>query len=166
MFPSVMLIVGQVHRFVMLATKAVVPDSFWGCRSNWKLVEQRASFGLLIYILLTPHADVKTLIDCRRFETLTLHRVVQGFQTSMCEWLMPPGTQDGQNRVSVSDALKRRELLEDFLYWYFGSFVLSILKVGFQHMKPIKALRSIFIDIILRDGLIGFQIPHLVFPTR
>ncbi|KAK0223292.1 hypothetical protein IW262DRAFT_814466 [Armillaria fumosa] len=43
---------------------------------------------------------------------------------------MPSGRGEKQTRVSVSDATKRRELLEDFLYWYFDSFVLSLLKVS------------------------------------
>lgn len=34
-----------------------------------------------------------------------------------------------QTRVSVSDALKRRELLEEFLFWYFDSFLIPLLKV-------------------------------------
>ena len=44
---------------------------------------------------------------------------------------MPPGTaMRNQSRVSVTDALKRRELLEDFVFWYFDSFVSSLLKVS------------------------------------
>jgi len=73
---------------------------------------------------------VKDFIACRRFESLTLHHILQGFSTSACEWLMPPGrAAQHQSRVSVSDALKRRELLEDFLFWYFDSFLLPLLKV-------------------------------------
>ncbi len=32
-------------------------------------------------------------------------------------------------RVTVSDAKKRRELLEDFLFWFFDSFVIALIKV-------------------------------------
>lgn len=34
-----------------------------------------------------------------------------------------------QSRVSVTDALKRRELLEEFIFWYFDSFLIPLLKV-------------------------------------
>ena len=34
-----------------------------------------------------------------------------------------------QTRVPVTDTLKRREVLEEFLFWYFDSFVLPLLKV-------------------------------------
>jgi hypothetical protein len=40
---------------------------------------------------------------------------------------MPSGS---HNRVSVTDALKRRELLEEFLWWYFDGFLIPLLKVG------------------------------------
>lgn len=75
-------------------------------------------------------------ISCRRYETLTLHRVLQHFSTSACDWLAP-ATAGGleQTRVSVSDSLKRRELLEDFLFWYFDSFVVPLLKVRVIHQK-------------------------------
>ena len=34
-----------------------------------------------------------------------------------------------QSRVSVTDALKRRELLEEFIFWYFDTFLIPLLKV-------------------------------------
>jgi len=43
---------------------------------------------------------------------------------------MPPGEKaKAQGRVSVSDSLKRRELLEDFMFWYFDGFLMPLLKV-------------------------------------
>lgn len=69
-------------------------------------------------------------MELRRFETFTLHYLLQGFSTSACEWLMPSGKKvNTQGRVSVSDALKRRELLEEFMFWYFDGFLLQLLKV-------------------------------------
>ena len=32
-------------------------------------------------------------------------------------------------RVCYSDSIKRRELVEEFLYWYFNSFLIPLLKV-------------------------------------
>lgn len=66
----------------------------------------------------------------RRYETTTLHNLLQGFRISDCEWLMPdsPGAHK-QARVSVSDTLKRLELLQDFIYWYFASFLIPLIRV-------------------------------------
>jgi len=66
----------------------------------------------------------------RRFETVSLHRVLQGFSTTDCDWLTPsgvPGCHHG--RVHVTDSLKRRELLEEFMFWYFDAFVIPLIKV-------------------------------------
>ena len=85
------------------------------------VVEQRMPRELLEALLEGFAWDA----EGRRYESLSLHHVVQGFSTSACEWLMPPGPGARQIRVPVSDALKRRELLEDFLFWYFYTMCYS-----------------------------------------
>lgn len=86
-------------------------------------------------------AGVKEFISCRRHETLSLHYVLQGFSVSECYWLIPPGPgAKKQARVSVTDSLKRRELLEDFLLWYFDSFLVPLLRVGSSWIVHNKAL--------------------------
>lgn len=54
--------------------------------------------------------------------------------------MMPLGTGERQKRVAVSDALKRRELLEDFMHWYFDSFVLTLIKVSPGFVTTFKEL--------------------------
>jgi telomerase reverse transcriptase len=77
------------------------------------------------------YPDVRKFIEARRFETFSLHFLLQGFSTADCEWLMPPGEKAReQGRVCVSDSLKRRELLEEFMFWYFDGFLMPLLKVG------------------------------------
>ncbi|KAN0092974.1 Telomerase ribonucleoprotein complex - RNA binding domain containing protein [Tylopilus felleus] len=92
----------EVFRYVMLVTKIVIPKQFWGSQRNFKLVQ----------------SYVKEFIEARRFETLSLHRVLQGFSTTDCDWLIPPGAPGCHHgRVPVTDALKRRELLEELIFW-------------------------------------------------
>lgn len=79
---------------------------------------------------LYSFADVKQFITGRRYEVMTLHSVMQGMSTSECDWLLPlrkPGQQYYHNSV---ESLKRRELLEEFIFWYFDQFVLPLLKVS------------------------------------
>jgi hypothetical protein len=40
----------QVHRYVVLVTNAVIPKSFWGTKSNFRLVIDSKAF--LVYIIL------------------------------------------------------------------------------------------------------------------
>ncbi|KAF4597579.1 hypothetical protein EYR40_008041 [Pleurotus pulmonarius] len=106
----------EVYRYVAAITHCVIPKAFWGSEANYRLIMRH----------------VKHFITCRRYETLSLHYVLQGFSTAACEWLMPPGEKaKNQRRVSVSDSLKRRELLEEFLFWYFDGFILPLLKTTF-----------------------------------
>lgn len=70
------------------------------------------------------------MIMGRRHESLTLHTIMQGMSTSECEWLLPP--QKAKQRhlcQSEAEMLKRKELLQEFLFWYFDQFVLQLLKV-------------------------------------
>ena len=81
--------------------------------------------------------DVKHVITLRRYETHTVHAALQHFQSSDCEWLMPH-TEGAlkQTRVSGTDSLKRRELLEEFMFWYFEAFVIPLIKVCPRRLTP------------------------------
>ncbi len=119
----------KIIRYVIVITKIVIPDAFWGSQENFKLI-MKSGLSLWTFNNCLQPLAIKELVISRRFESLTLHNVVQGFSTSACDWLMPPGSGANQMRVPATDFFKRRELLEDFLYWYFDSFVLSLLKVN------------------------------------
>lgn len=43
--------------------------------------------------------------------------------------MLPGKKAEKQTRVSVTDALARREGLEEFVYWYFECFILQLLRV-------------------------------------
>lgn len=106
----------EVFRYVLLITKIVIPKQFWGSKRNFNIVQRY----------------LKEFICLRRHETFTLHYILRGFSTADCDWVMPPGTgMTKQVRVSVTDALKRRELLEEFMFWYFDSFVIPLVKTTF-----------------------------------
>ncbi|KAI0955894.1 hypothetical protein AcV7_006436 [Taiwanofungus camphoratus] len=104
----------EVYRYAALVTNAVIPRAFWGCEKNRKLVLR----------------NIKFFIIARRYESTTLHNILQGFSVTECDWLAP-SKMAAHPRVCVTDALKRRELLEDFLFWYFDSFLLPLLKTTF-----------------------------------
>ncbi|PIL35516.1 hypothetical protein GSI_02244 [Ganoderma sinense ZZ0214-1] len=127
----------EVFRYAVVVTKTVVPKAFWGSDHNFEVVMRRVpSFSLDVagIDLADSHAylDVKHMITARRYETSTVHNVLQGFRTTDCDWLMPhtPGARK-QSRVSVTDSLKRRELAEEFLFWYFDGFLIPLLKTTF-----------------------------------
>lgn len=121
----------QVYRYVALVTKSVIPNSFWGSKHNLRLILRcQLQFSLpRLLKSLNSREDVEQFISCRKHESLSLHHVIQGFRTSDCDWLAPSGNVSQKYRMCVSDAKKRKELLEDFLFWYFDGFVSPLLKV-------------------------------------
>ena len=72
-----------------------------------------------------------------------------------------------QGRVSVSDALKRRELLEEFMFWYFDGFLMPLLKVRRNSADRSSedtdlSLVLIFKDDVLYHGIVGLPQQNFV----
>lgn len=105
----------EVYRFVASIILTVIPRAFWGSQKNLKAIL----------------SHVVTFISCRRFETPNLHSFVQGFSIADCDWLIRDAPKAQAQRPSVSDSLKRRELLNEFVYWFFEGFVTPLLKTTF-----------------------------------
>ncbi|CDZ98129.1 telomerase reverse transcriptase [Phaffia rhodozyma] len=106
--------VGQVCRFATGVIKRVIPIDFFGGPFNQHLVLQ----------------SVDKFIRLRRYETMTLHTVLQGFSILECGWLEPGNFVRG-SRVSEGDARKRKELAAEFLLWLFEGFLIPLLRTCF-----------------------------------
>ena len=80
---------------------------------------------------LLSSLDAKQLISGRRHECMNLHNTIQGFSTSECDWLLPRGKRGSVHHLnqSMAEMKKRRELLEEFLFWYFDQFLIPLLRV-------------------------------------
>lgn len=52
------------------------------------------------------------------------------YQLTNFNWLCPPNTPP-TSKLSFSDTLKRRQLLAEFLYWLFDSFLVPLLRTHF-----------------------------------
>lgn len=75
--------------------------------------------------------DIREYIELRRFESLSLHHVLQDIRISEFKWLEPERIDDkSKKHTNVTDSLKRREIFEEFVFWYFNSFLLPLLSVG------------------------------------
>lgn len=46
------------------------------------------------------------------------------------EWLAPPNTPI-ENKLSQTDFQKRTELLAEFVYWFFDSFIIHLIRTNF-----------------------------------
>ncbi|KAG8817520.1 hypothetical protein FRC17_011196, partial [Serendipita sp. 399] len=102
---------GEVTRFALKVTSEVIPKAFWGTDENFRHISKR----------------IAEFIECRRYENLTLHGLLQNLQLSKFDWAFLPRSNENAARP-LSDTMKGRELVEEFLYWYFDSFLIPLLK--------------------------------------
>ncbi|BGP08731.1 Telomerase reverse transcriptase [Rhodotorula toruloides] len=105
----------EVDRYVQEVVREVIPKAFWGSEQNFKLVQKHISSFLAL----------------RRYETTSLHALLQGFAIVDCDWLAPATSASRHQRPTAADMNKRRELLGEFLYWFFDSFVIDLVRTAF-----------------------------------
>ncbi|ETI28779.1 hypothetical protein G647_01230 [Cladophialophora carrionii CBS 160.54] len=72
---------------------------------------------------------VDDFVQMRRFESMTLHQVLQGFRITSITWLFNPGNLKG--KMSKSDYSKRCELLQELMYYVFDSLLIPIIRAHF-----------------------------------
>ncbi|RHZ61724.1 hypothetical protein Glove_346g37 [Diversispora epigaea] len=97
----------QVFAFVKEAIRQVIPGEFW---ENQKIILK----AIEKFILLRQH------------EMFSLHEAMDKFQAKKCKWLEMEGVKN--NKV---EADKRVEILNEFIWWLFESFVIPLLRTNF-----------------------------------
>ncbi|CEQ41347.1 SPOSA6832_03072 [Sporobolomyces salmonicolor] len=108
----------EVERYVQAVVQEVIPRDFWGSAANFKLVQK----------------NIATFLRLRRYETLSIHAILQGFALLDCDWLRPDSSSRQKNfsqRPNALDFEKRRELLAEFLFWFFDGFVTELVRTAF-----------------------------------
>lgn len=73
--------------------------------------------------------SIDKFVQMRRFESMTLHRVVQGLRVKSIPWLCLPGKEG--SKLSKSDHSKRLELLHEFVYYVFDSVLIPLIRANF-----------------------------------
>ncbi|KAK7738484.1 Telomerase reverse transcriptase [Cytospora paraplurivora] len=109
--------VSKVSAFCQAALAKIIPREFWGHDEvqahNWRIFLRK----------------VDNFIRLRRFETISLHEVIQGFKIIEIEWLEPPGLK--HRKCSQTDFRKRSEIFQEFLYYIFDSLVIPLIRSNF-----------------------------------
>ncbi|KAJ6790258.1 hypothetical protein PWT90_09861 [Aphanocladium album] len=120
--PSVAIVdlatpVAHVSAFLQAVLSKVVPDAFWGEGDD--LTHNKTLLSKKVHHFVT----------LRRFETMNLHEISQGFKTSNMEWPQLPG-QSGQ-KPSQQETKKQLELFHEFLYYIFDSLLIPLARNTF-----------------------------------
>jgi telomerase reverse transcriptase len=76
-------------------------------------------------------SDVVGFVRARRYETFSVHQLLQGYKCNDCSWL---GAGPNGGKVSVDEARKRMDLTQELVYWFFDSFLVPLLKVSYTKL--------------------------------
>jgi telomerase reverse transcriptase len=75
-------------------------------------------------------SSARTLVCAKMHEPVTVHALVQGLRVNAFTWL----TLGDGPRVPPQEADKRRQLVEQFMFWLFEHVLIPLLRVRFpQH---------------------------------
>lgn len=77
--------------------------------------------------------EIKSFLKLRRYETITIHTLLQNFRIEDCDWLRPASSSKKSNfnqKPNEVEMIKRRELLSEFLFWFIDGFLMNVVKVS------------------------------------
>jgi telomerase reverse transcriptase len=116
---------------VGFATPAANVSAF--CQSAMRKLLPRDTFGIGLDGIRN-HSNFMACIDrfirMRRFESLSLHEVVQGMKLACVPWLRPPRIKESA-KMSQSDYRKRLEIFLELLYYLFDSLLIPLIRSNF-----------------------------------
>ncbi|KAI7675364.1 hypothetical protein KC318_g994, partial [Hortaea werneckii] len=114
----------RVSAFCRAAIMTVFPEELWGGLANRRIMLR----------------NVDSFVRMRRYESMSVHDVLQPLQITDIDWLVPPGTQPTA-RLSSTDYAKRKELMAELLYYVFDSFLIPLIR-GTFHVTESSAHRN------------------------
>lgn len=110
---------GQVSAYCRSVVTKVFPSQLWGngqegCRNKETILK-----------------NIDKFIKLRRYETMTLHDVLQNLMLTDIQWLAIPGHGQHSN-LSASDFAKRNEIFAELVYYLFDSFLIPLISSNFH----------------------------------
>ncbi|KAG5956075.1 hypothetical protein E4U58_006763 [Claviceps cyperi] len=121
----------QVSSFCQAVLCRIIPNDFWG---EGQIMEHNKAVIL---------RQVDTFIRLRRFESISLHDIMQGLKIADIPWLQPPELR-GSQKASQSDTKKRHEIFHEVVYFVFDSLLMPLIKSNFYVTESSTHRNQIF----------------------
>ena len=118
----------QVSAFCRSVTSKVFPGDFWGAGA------------VRIHNETMIMRNIDRFVRLRRYESLSLHDVLQSIKVDDVAWLKPKNGSKA-NRLSATDFAKRKDLIAELLYYLFDSFLIPLIR-GHFHVTESGAHRN------------------------
>ncbi|KAF3916552.1 hypothetical protein ABW20_dc0102400 [Dactylellina cionopaga] len=109
-----------VFVFLRAVIGNIVPLAFWG--NGKAAIKNREMF----------FSHLEKFVKLRRYESLSLHEVIQGFKMTDLFWLhqkQPNG--NGKAKLDVADMKQCSSLFGEFIYYLFDSLVIPLIRAHF-----------------------------------
>lgn len=120
----------HVSAFSRAVLRSLIPKSFFGIPESDDALHNERHLG----------AFVDKFIRLRKYESLTLHDLLQGFKISSMPWLQPPNVVQDDN-LSRTDFVARQILLAEALYFVIDGILIPLLRSNF-HITESNAHRN------------------------
>lgn len=108
----------QVAAFCQAVLKKLLPPSAFG--------KGQEGFQNLSKVM----GHVVRFIYMRKYESMTMHDLVQNVRLKSIPWLVPD-SMTGAHKLSASDKKKRTQLLNEFVYFVFDSLLVPLIATNF-----------------------------------
>ncbi|KAF3315486.1 hypothetical protein TWF173_003404 [Orbilia oligospora] len=110
----------SVYAFIRAVISNIIPLEFWGTGKS-VLKNRDVFFG-----------HMETFVKLRRYETLSLHDVMQGFKLTDFTWLhQKEPNANGKIRLDAADTKHCTSLFAEFIYYLFDSLVIPLIRAHF-----------------------------------
>ncbi|KAK6536115.1 hypothetical protein TWF281_000361 [Arthrobotrys megalospora] len=120
--PMLLYVAGShsVYTFIRAVMSNIVPLAFWG--SGKSALKNRDVF----------FSHLEKFVKLRRYESLSLHDVMQGLKLTDFTWLHQKQPNfNGKVRLDAADMKQCSSLLAEFLYYLFDSLVIPLIRAHF-----------------------------------
>ncbi|WPH03795.1 Hypothetical protein R9X50_00667800 [Acrodontium crateriforme] len=84
--------------------------------------------------------NIDKFVRLRRYESMSLHNVLQSMHINGIPWLMPSNA-DPEAKMSLTDFGKRQQLMAEMIYYVFDSFLIPLIRNNF-HVTESTAQRN------------------------
>jgi telomerase reverse transcriptase len=109
---------GHVSAFCRAAIRNIFPPEIFGDHEG-----ETRNFAAIMRC-------VDSFVCLRRYETKSLHEVMQGITLSDIQWLAPPKA-DQKSKMAKSDFETRKNILSELLYYVFDSYLIPLIRSHF-----------------------------------
>jgi len=112
-------VLASVSAFCRAVIRNVFPPNAFGAGSTGG-----NSFAIIM-------RAVDSFVRLRRYESFSLHDVIQGIKVKDIDWLKPPG-KDKDSSMCKSEFAARKDILSELLYYMIDSYLIPLIRSHFH----------------------------------